>query len=175
MVRSSPQPTTDVDGSARPARGLWLRRIFIVLMALLVAAALSGLLGVRGRTTSATTPDGSVALEVRYAQVARAGLDVPLDVVVRRTGPTDQPVTIAISSDYLALFNRSGIDPEPSASSADDETLVLHFDDAGPTLAVSFDAQVQHGRHFGRRGRVVVLDAAGRPLVAVGIRTWLTP
>jgi hypothetical protein len=158
------------------ARSVWLRRAFIVLLAVVVALGLVGLLGVRSRTVTATSADGQVELSVRYAQVARAGLDVPFRISVRRQGGFTGDVTLAVSSTYLDLFDRNAIDPEPSSATSTEDDVIWKFDQPpGDTLEISLDMQVQGGRHWGRSGRVSVLDDSGQPIVNVGFKTWLVP
>ena len=158
------------------AKAVWCRRAFIVLLAVLVALGLVGLLGVRSRTVSAQSSDGQVELSVRYAQVARAGLDVPFRITVRRQGGFAGDVTLASSSGYLDLFDRNAIDPEPSSATSTEDRVIWKFDQPpGDTLEVSLDMQVQAGRHWGRSGQVTVLDDSGQPIVSVTFKTWLVP
>jgi hypothetical protein len=42
---------------------------------------------------------------VHYAEVARAGLDVPFRITVQWQSGVDQDVTLAVSSEYLDLFD----------------------------------------------------------------------
>lgn len=170
--------STTADLSLDPGTGgrlVWFRRGFIALLAAIVVAGLTGVLGVRSRTVRATAGDGT-QLEVRYAQVARAGLDVPFRITVKRPSGFTDKVTLAISSDYLDLFDRNGVDPDPTAATASNDAVIWQFDPPpGDTLQVSVDMEVQGGRHWGRSGRVVVLDDTGSPLVAAGFKTWLVP
>jgi hypothetical protein len=148
----------------------------MALLALLVLAGLLNVLGVKSRTVDAASPDGALAVSVHYAQVARAGLDVPFRITVQRQGGFDQDVTIAVSSDYLDLFDRNGIEPQPTAATATTDDVVWRFDPPpGDTMEVSVDMQVQGGRHWGRSGTVAVLDDGEAPLVAVHFKTWLAP
>jgi hypothetical protein len=158
------------------ARGVWLRRIFMALLAVLVALGLLGLLGVRSRTVTAQSADGQVELSVRYAQVARAGLDVPFRITVRRQGGFAGDVTLAASSSYLDLFDRNAVDPEPSSATSTEDDVIWQFHQPpGDTLEVSLDMQVQGGRHWGRSGHVSVLDQSGQPVATVSFKTWLVP
>jgi hypothetical protein len=146
------------------------------LLALIVLAALLGFLGVRSRTSSAQSQNGDVSLEVHYAQVARAGLDVPFEITVQRRGGFDDDVTLAVSSSYLELFNRNAIDPEPSSSTSTSKEVIWRFDrPPGNTLVVSLDMQVQYGRHFGRNGFVTVLDRDRNAIARTTFKTWLAP
>jgi hypothetical protein len=157
-------------------RVVWLRRGFIALLAVVVVLGLAGILGVRSRTVGNTSEDGTTELRVKYAQVARAGLDVPFQISVTKPGGFDGDVTIAVSGDYLDLFDRNGVDPEPSDSTGTPDDVIWRFTrPPGDTLQVSVDMQVQGGRHWGRDGTVAVLDDAGHPVVQVKFKTWLVP
>ena len=65
-------------------------------------------------SVDASPPDGAVTRQGNYAQIARAGLDVPFRIPVERPGGFDQDVTVAVSSEYLDLFDRTSVDPEPA-------------------------------------------------------------
>jgi hypothetical protein len=170
-------PTAEVAPDERAgARAIWARRAFLTLLALLVIAALFGFLGVRARTVTAQAAGGGVTLSVHYAQIARAGLDVPFELTVHRRHGFDDDVVVAVSSSYLELFDRNAIDPEPASATATRDELILRFDPPrANTLVVSIDMQVQSGRHFGRSGSAAVLDARGHELVRTTFKTWLAP
>jgi hypothetical protein len=176
-----PAPAGSTTDSIKPdpgagARAVWLRRIFMALLAVVVALGLVGLLGVRSRTVTAQSADGQVELSVRYAQVARAGLDVPFRITVRRQGGFTGDVTVAASNSYLDLFDRNAVEPEPSSATSTEGDIIWRFESPpGDTLEVSVDMQVQGGRHWGRSGDVTVLDESGQPIVSVGFKTWLVP
>jgi len=180
QTQSAPQrPTTDdVPPPGHTDRwGIWFRRAFLALLLVIVIAGVSGFLGVKSRTVQAHAKVGKTTLEVHYAQVARAGLDVPFEITVHRPGGFgDNPVVLAISSSYLELFNRSSVDPQPSSETADASHVQWTFDPPdGSTLVVSVDMQVQFGRHWGRDGTVSVLDEGGKPVVTTSFKTWLSP
>src|SRR4051812_3511829 len=115
MTTAAPHdPTADipVDPNA-DGRGVWVRRGFLSLLALLVVLALFGFFGIHSRTVSASSPHGDMTVEVHYAQVARAGLAVPFQVTVRRPSGFDGDVTVAVSSLYPHLFDRNSLVPPP--------------------------------------------------------------
>ena len=171
------KPTVDIEPDEHAgSRAVWLRRAFLSLLALIVVAGLLGFLGVRSQTSTAQSRSGDVSLDVHYAQVARAGLDVPFEITVHRPGGFDDDVTLAVSSSYLELFNRNSIDPEPSSSTSTSDAVIWRFDrPPGDTLAVSVDMQVQYGRHFGRNGFVSVLDRDRNAIARTTFKTWLSP
>jgi hypothetical protein len=177
MPDSTPDSSTidvPLSSDASPV-SVWLRRAFLFLLFVVVLAGLLGFLGVRSRTVAAAANDHSAVLSVHYAQVARAGLDVPFDITVARTRASNQDVVVAVPSSYLELFDISGIEPEPTSSTATATNVIWDFDPPpGREFTVSLDMQVQGGRHFGRSGFVSLLD--GNTTVAhVSFHTWLSP
>jgi hypothetical protein len=176
MPPASPTATADVPVDAtKGSRAQWFRRGFLTLLLVVVVAAFAGLLGVRSRTVHASARDGSVTLDVHYAQVARAGLDVPFEVTVRRAGGFDDDIVLTISKSYLDLFDLNSQDPEPSDSTASAATAIWTFTPPpGDTFVLSLDMQVQGGRHWGRAGAVSVVED-GRPVARAAFKTWLAP
>jgi hypothetical protein len=177
MQRDGATPTTDVPvDPAKGAGAIWVRRAFLSLLALIVLLGLLGFLGVKSRTASTRSADGAVNLEVHYAQVARAGLDVPFEIIVHRRAGFDDDVVISVSRSYLQMFDRNTMDPEPSSSTTTAQDTIWRFDQPpGNTFVVSLDMQVQKGRHWGRSGTVAVLGADGAPTAHVTVKTWLSP
>jgi hypothetical protein len=66
------------------AGALWARRAMVAVLAVAVAAALTGVLGVH--TSTAQASRGGYTMSLRYPAVARAGLDVEWQVTVHRPG-----------------------------------------------------------------------------------------
>ena len=158
------------------ARGLWLRRAFLTLLAVIVVVALFGFLGIRSRTVSASSRNGDMDLDVHYAQVARAGLAVPFEVTVTRRDGFSGDVTVSISSSYLDLFDRNAIDPEATAGHTSELATTWRFDQPhGTTFVMTIDMQVQGGRHFGREGFVTVRDHGDDTVAHATFKTWLAP
>jgi hypothetical protein len=152
-----------------------VRRAFLTVLVVVVILGLAGWFGVRARTVGTTSRDGTVRLQVRYAQIARAGLAVPLDITVTRRGGFDDDIVLAMSSRYLDLFDVNDISPEPDAATASSTQTVWRFaPPRGRTFQVSIDAEVQGGRHWGRHGRVAVMND-DVPVAVVTFKTWLSP
>ena len=155
-------------------QGVWWRRLFLVLLAIVVAAGLAGLLGVRDATASADEDGWS--LQVRYAAMARAGLDVPFVVTVRHAGGFDKEVTVALTGDYLDIYETQGFHPDASSSVRNGQTLYLTFDSpGGDTFVLSYDAYIQPASQQGRSGSLGVVTADGRTVASVDFRTRLLP
>jgi hypothetical protein len=177
-VRSAQPTTGDIPRPGHTDRwGIWFRRFFLALLVVIVVAGLAGFLGVKSRTALGHAKVGRTSLGVHYAQVARAGLEVPFDITVHRPGGfAGQPIVLAISSSYLQLFDRSSVDPQPSSEAATASRLEWTFDPPdGDTLVVTVDMQVQYGQHWGRSGTVTLLDDQGKPAVTTSFKTWLAP
>jgi hypothetical protein len=169
--------TVDVEPDPRAGRGaLWFRRAFLTLLALVVVAGALDYLGVRSRTATARSADGATTVRVHYPQVARADLDVPFTVTVSRRGGFHGEIVVSVSSSYLDLFDRSGVDPEPASATATRDSVIWRFDPpSGDTFVMSLDMQVQGGRHWGRSGTITVSDSAGDQPVRTTVKTWLAP
>jgi hypothetical protein len=166
----------DVAGPEAARRGRPWRLGAIALLAVLVLLGAVGAFGVRARTTTATR--AGYRLTVTYPWVARAGLDVPWHVEVRRDGgfAGQKVVTLAVTARYFDIFETQGFHPEPASETRDRRDLFLSFTvpPSGDVLEVDFDTYVQPSAQLGRRARVAVVQS-GAEQVAVGFRTWLTP
>ena len=168
-----------LSGAGAGAVGTWGRRVFLAGLVAVVAAGLLGLLGVRTATTSSATgtgqAEGDWSVTFTHASVARAGLDVPWQVTVRRVGGFDEPVTLAVTGDYLDIYETQGLTPEPSAATRNGQLLYLEFDPPpGDTLVVDYDAYIQPASQVGAGGTVGVYDGT-RVLAPVAFDTRLLP
>jgi hypothetical protein len=170
-------PDTTLEGlesQRQDVVGARWRRVFLVLVALIVAAGVAGLLGVRDATATAAEDGWSV--RVQYAAIARSGLDVPFTTTVRHEGGLGKEVTLALTGDYLDIFETQGFHPEPSSTSRDAHTLYLTFDAPpdGDTLTVAYDAYIQPAAQVGRAATLGVL-VDGHRVAVVDIHTRLLP
>ncbi|MCF6377890.1 hypothetical protein L2K70_09755 [Nocardioides KLBMP 9356] len=170
-----PGSTLDgVETAADERSALWGRRAFLCLLLAFVLAGAAGLLGVRSAT--ATAESDGYRLDVTYARVARAGLDVPWHVVVTHPGGFGKEVTIAVTGDYFDIYETQGFTPDPSTGVRDGDTLYLTFDAPdGDVLTVDYDAYIQPSSQVGRDATVAVVDADLAALVSVDITTHLLP
>lgn len=166
----------DSESGPRP---VWHRRIGVGALALIVAAAATGMLGVHSRQTSVSA-DG-YTLTVTYAGIARPGLDVPLRIELRapepfEDGPLSEEIVLSINGSYFDFFETQGFHPEPSATSGDGETLYLTFDPPpdGSTFAVDYDAYIQPASQRGGDA-VISLVVDDEPVVSANISTFLFP
>ena len=157
------------------AAATWTRRATLGVLALVVVAALAGLLGVHTATASATADGWSLTL--RYPATARAGLDVTWQATVTHPGGLGKTVTLAVTGDYPNLFETQGFHPEPAEETRDSSTLYLTFTaPPGDTFVVDFDTYVQPASQAGSAGTLSVVDHATlTPLTTVPFRTHLAP
>lgn len=170
---SDPRTVTESLAESSQPGAVWGRRIGLVLLAGMVAAALAGLLGVRTGETSAT--GSGYTLVLRYPALARAGLDVRWQVRVEHPGGFDGPVTLALTGDYLDVFETQGFHPEPSDETRTAHVLLLSFaPPPGDTFVVDYDAYIQPASQWGRTARLELIRD-GRPVTGVDFRTWLWP
>jgi hypothetical protein len=142
-------------------------------LTLLVLAGLSGYLGANAAT--ATADGDGYRLTLRYASVARAGLDVPWQVTVTSESGFQDSVTLAVTGDYFDIYETQGFTPDPDKAVRTGDTLYLTFGaPGGDTFVVSYDAYIQPSSQLGAAGEVSVLDG-GSEVVRVPFRTWLVP
>lgn len=159
--------------SSRAPRPTLVRRVLVALLTAIVVAGAAGLFGVRSSEATAAADGWTVS--VTYASVARAGLDVPWQVVVRREGGFTRPVVVAVTADYFDIYEEQGLDPAPATETADGERLYWTFEPPpGDELTVDFDAYIQPASQLGASGEVAVLEG-GAEVVTVPFRTWLVP
>lgn len=171
--KSSTRPL-DESGSPRWDRALWF--VSMGVIAVLVVGGLSGLFGVR-TATAANTANG-FALEVRHAEVTRAGLATPLDLTISTTdgSPLPPEVTTRLASSYLAMLDENGLDPEPASSFQSDMWTWWTFEvpDGEDVIEVSFDARLEPSVQWGESTTAaVVVD--GSEMVTVDFATRVMP
>jgi hypothetical protein len=158
---------------ARLRRARSLRRVFILFLGLFLLLGLTGFLGVRSGTVSAS--GAGFDLTVTYAVVTRPGLATPWSIEVRRDGGFDGPVTIATTGDYLDMFDENGLDPDPSSATATPEVVIWEFEPPdGDTLTITLDARIEPAVQWGKSAVTSVL-VGGSPVVEVHYRTWVVP
>ncbi len=160
----------DEPGSA----AAWGRRGFLILLLALVLTGLTGFLGVHESTVE-KSGDGYL-LRVRYAAVARAGLDVPWEVTVTKPGGFSGPIRLAVTGAYFDDFESQGFFPEPAGSTRDAHTLFLTFDPPpGDTFTLSYDAYVQPSSQRGGSAVIAVVGSDHHAVVSAHIDTTLLP
>jgi hypothetical protein len=135
---------------ANQHRALVIQRVGWSVCALVVVAALVGLLGPGPLSwANAATPAGLVDLE--YSRFIRHVADTSVELRVR----PEQPGTarVWISSDYLSGLNVQGVTPQPDVWTAVDDGVVLAFPTRGLD-PVAVQMQVRPDELFLLRGAV---------------------
>lgn len=118
---------------------------------------------------------GGYELEVLYGTVSRPALATPFQIEVTRPGGFDAPVELALSQQYLTLFDENGLTPGPSAETSFGPFVLWEFDPPeGDTLTVYFDARIEPQLQRGVTGEVAVIED-GAPVVQVEFHTSIRP
>jgi hypothetical protein len=151
--------------------------VLSVIMAIVVADGLGlvATVGVDSATVIATA--AGTTLEVRHPEVTRPALASPFEIRVRRDGGFGgQQVEVAVSTDYLTLWDLNGIIPSPSEETAGADEVVWTFEPPdGDELRIVYEARIEPGVQQREDGRVAVLDDDGSELVAVEFETRVRP
>src|SRR3954452_14257063 len=150
------------------------RRVALALMAVVVAIAATGLLGVHAGTANADA--NGYRLTVTYPHVARAGLDIPWNLRLVHPGGFQGDIVVALSANYYDIFEFQGMHPSPSDETADSRYVYLTFSPPkqGDVFTVSLDTYVQPGSQVGRHAETEVL-IDNKVVAHVSYRTWLVP
>ncbi|HLM18947.1 MAG TPA: hypothetical protein VK549_14085 [Acidimicrobiia bacterium] len=174
--------TIDHLETAAPRQVRQLRALHLLTTLVLVVIIALGVLdgfgvvpayGVDVEEVSAT--GGGYELAVEYAAVSRPALATPLYVRVRREDGFGQPIELALSQQYLTLFDENGISPAPSAETSSGEFLLWEFDPpVGDMLTVYLDARIEPQMQHGRTGVAAVIED-DTPVVSVEFHTALRP
>jgi len=150
------------------------RRCGIGLLAILVAAGLSGFLGVRSATV--TAEDAGYELAVTHAQVTRAGIAVPFHVRVTRAGGFDGPISLAISEGLFERFDFQNFYPNPSAETGTPGLVYYEFDPPpGDVFELNMDARTAPDQNGSTSVYRTVLIVDDEPVTDVSFRVWVVP
>ena len=151
-----------------------MRRVGLVALAVVVAAGLFNLLGVRTGTVSAT--GGGYRLSVEHAEVTRPGLATPWVVEVRRPTGFDEPVTLVTDALYFDRFDFNQLYPEPASITPRGDEVLLEFEEIeGDVLRVAFDGRATPTFVFALAHGSTALEVDGRELVRVDYTTVVMP
>lgn len=166
-------PIEGIESREEDRASAWRRRVVLGVLVVFVAAGAVGLLGVYPRNVEAHGEGYDLSL--RYAAIARPGLDVPFEAEVRRSGGFGKSLTLAITGAYFDAFETQGFHPEPSASTRDGDTLYLEFDaPEGEVFVVSYDAYIQPSIGSSQPSKLALL-VDGSAVAEVEFRTRLMP
>jgi hypothetical protein len=169
--------TPDVARDLRGRRVLYgatsLVLAVIVLLAVLDGVGVTEAYGVA--TDHVRDEGGGCALDVRYSTVSRPALATPFEIEVRRPGGFDGPVSVAVSHEYLRIWDENGLYPTPSSETTMGGWLVWEFaPPLGDTLRLTYDGRIEPGAQRGQSGAVAVLED-DVPVLDVEFRTRLRP
>lgn len=155
-------------------RSLRWRTAGCVVLGLVVAAGLFGFLGDRVGVVEGASGQGQ-QLRLEYAETSRPGLDVPFRITLAQQEGLASEVTLALTADYLQIYETQGWYPEPSEQTRHGQWLYLTFATEGEQeLTVDFDAYIQPtatGSHPGKLA--VVVD--GEPVDPLSFSTLIFP
>ena len=157
----------------------WEKAVRIGSLTVVVGLMLAGLVGFLGvRTSHASASEGGITLSVEHATITRPGLATPFAMVIESIDGSALPptVTTRVASEYLAMFDENGLDPDPASSFQSDRWTWWTFEvpEGSSVLEVSFDARVEPGVQWGRSATAAV-ELEGQQAVAVDFATWVLP
>ena len=169
--------TPDTDRSLRQRRSLYAVTTLTlsVIMGLGIIDAVGWFDAYGVDTSTVRAAGGGYTLEVDYPSVSRPALASPFEITVTHAGGFDGPVTLAVSRNYLKMWDENGVVPAPSAETADGEWVEWEFDPPdGDVLTIYYDARIEPAVQRSRSGSVAVIDD-GEPVVHVEFRTRVRP
>jgi hypothetical protein len=157
----------------------WERAVRYGSMVVILALVLAGVVGLLGvRAGHATASEDGLTLTVDHAAITRPGLATPFAMVVESTDGSPLPATLTtrVSSDYLAMFDENGLEPDPVSSFRSETWTWWEFEVPGGSsvLEIFFDVRLEPGVQWGRQATAAV-EIEGRETVAVDFATWVLP
>lgn len=166
---------TDVLDHPPGARTVWARRAGYGVLALVLLAAATNLLGPRTGHASATGGDHS--LRLTYPQVTRAGQTAPLDLEITAPSGFDGPVRVRLCRHFFDDVDLQGWHPTPTSETSDREGVVHEFapPTAGDTLRVTLDARTGTGRFGALETCEVALMSDDAAVLQASFTTWRLP
>ena len=166
--------TSDVPTSPRSGWERWTTRAGIALLALIVIAGASGLLGPRKGDTSAS--DGDYRLFVQYPAITRAGEPAPLHIRVEHAGGFEDKIEIELCDDLFDDLDFQNWFPNPSGETGGATKLAYEFDPPdGDVFETSLDARSAPGEFGEVEDCGVSVLQKGTELVSVSFKTWRMP
>jgi len=153
-----------------------MRAVALTLVGAVVLLGISGNLGVRVESSSAS--GNGISIDVSYARVTRGGLATPFAISVSAAEGSTLPasLTVGVTSDYLALFDDNGLEPTPTRSYNTKETTWWTFEVEGGEndLVVELDARLEPAVQWGKDATAEVW-VDGQRMVVTEFRTWVMP
>ncbi|MGH3972350.1 MAG: hypothetical protein ACRDS9_03365 [Pseudonocardiaceae bacterium] len=154
------------------------RRIRGSALGLLIVLALLGVTGLLGGHTGiASASANGYELRVEYPRIFRAGLPADGSIRMTRREGFSQDVTVAITKEYLELFDVRAMLPAPTSQTSAPPYVYFTFETPpGSRLEVSFTASGAGTLdRVGVRHAEIVVLVGGAPVVRTSYRTWVVP
>ena len=154
-----------VDADRGKTLGLWTRRTFIALFAVIALLALAGVFGQRNRETTAT--GGGVSLTVSAPDTVRGGLYWQATFDITTTVAVEHP-RLVLREGWIEGMQVNSIEPSAESESSRDGQLVLSYGALAPGDRLKIWLQFQvDPTNPGNRDHGLELDDAERPLVRI--------
>jgi hypothetical protein len=152
-------------GRMRDLRGRraapWIRRVLLVLVCVPVLAALTGMIGQRTQTLTASAAEAQLRLEAPDA--LRGGLMWRTRIVVHANTTIEHP-RLVLGPGYVEGMQLNTIEPSPASEANRGPLLVLSYDElgAGDELVVYLQLQVNPTTVGAQDASVAIDDEATR-------------
>lgn len=158
---------------ARARRARTWRRLGTLLLALVVAGALTGLYGPRMADERSRSEWGD--LEVSHPRVVRAGVDLTITVTTRpaRAG---EPWTLVLGLEWVEDLGIEHVAPLPTSESTTGDSWLLTYED-GPVETVKLSGRVPTHPRVGPVDTPVGVaqPGGGRSVDELDLTTWVLP
>jgi hypothetical protein len=149
------------------------RRGGIAGLLILLALGLAGAFDPKEDEVSAKGRD--LDLQVSFPERLRGGLESSLELELSRPGGFASPVEVAVTRDWLGLFDLGSIDPQPASETGDPERVIWSFEPPpGDALEVTVNLTLRPAVRSGEQATVAVLDE-GRELATTRFETSVVP
>lgn len=147
----------------------------MLLLAAIVLAGASGLLGPKGGEKTASA--GEYDLSVKYPAISRAGEPAPLHIRVESAGGFDGPIQIVLCDDFFDDLDFQSWYPTPSAETGDAAEIHYEFDPPpdGQIFEVSLDARSAPGQFGEVEDCTVTVLEEDVEVVSVSFNSWRMP
>jgi hypothetical protein len=147
--------------------------VVLGLLALLVLASLSTLVGPRTARVSASA--GGYRLSVTFPAMSRPGLAIRWIAEVDHPGGFQSPVVLATDSGYFNLFDFNNLDPTPDSTTTEAARSIWTFTaPPGDVFRVTMDGRVEPAQQLGK-STTTTLQIQGGPPISVHYTTSLSP
>ena len=145
--------------------GLWARRAFTLLFALVAAVALWGVFGQRASDSRAAGPAARMTLSA--PEVVRGGLFFQSRVEIRALAAIEHP-RLVLDTGWLEGMQVNSIVPAAESETSRDGKVVLSYGglESGDVLRIWFQFQVEP-TNVGRHPYGIELDDAQEPLARI--------